>query len=152
MFQKINNNNNKLKIILYIYILFFKRKKLICEGKIHNLLEHSGTFLFGMEYSNLFIYLFISLFIYLFIYVFEEARVVEPTWWNNKDKRAGRPVGEPGRARLKCQNSGLQLWLFPLAIINHGMEIARFFYIETLFSFFPLLLLMIENSQKIFIF
>jgi hypothetical protein len=96
-----------------------------------------------MEYSNLFIY--------LFIYLFEEARVIEPTWWNNKDKRAGRPVGESGRGRLKCQNPGLQLWLFPLAIINHGMEIARFFILKLFFLFFPLLLLMIENSQNCFI-
>jgi hypothetical protein len=67
MFQN-NNNNNKLKIIIYIYS-FFKRKIIICEGKIHNLLEHSRTFLFGMEYSNLFIYLFIYFSIYLFIYL-----------------------------------------------------------------------------------
>jgi hypothetical protein len=59
---------SKYENVSKIDILFFKKKK-NCEGKIHNLLEHSGRFLFGMEYSNLFIYLFISLFIYLFIYL-----------------------------------------------------------------------------------
>jgi hypothetical protein len=77
------------------------------KEKIHKLLEHSGTFLFGMEYSNLFIY--------LSIYLFEEACVVEPTWCHNKGKRVGCPVGEPGRARLKCQKLRATIMAIPIS-------------------------------------
>jgi len=78
--------------------------------------------------------------------------VLNPLGGITRTRELGAQLASLERARLKCQNSGLQLWLLPLAIINHGMEIARFFYIETLFLFFPLLLLMIEKSQNCFIF
>jgi len=84
---------------MYIYF-FFKGKKKLCEGKIHNLLEHSGTLFFAMEYSNLFIYLF-----YLLIYLFAEA-CVEPTWWNNKGQENWAQLGEPGRARPNAKTQG----------------------------------------------
>ncbi len=77
------------------------------KEKIHNLLEHSGTFLFGMEYS--------ILFIYLSIYLFEEACVVEPTWWNNKGQESWVPSWEAWNGQTEMPKLRATIMAIPIS-------------------------------------